>query len=271
MGFGADFTFTLLTNDPKIAGAGDFAGVDRIGLDLEKLNKNSRQGHVGNVMISDHCLAELPAIREKLKNADLFVRVDPINPASREQIDWLISEGVAVLMLPMFRRVEEVVEFVKLVDGRARTVLLAETTAAIFRIAEIAALPGVDEIHVGLNDLRLDAKIANHFEIVASVIMEKISEVVRGADLAFGFGGVARVDDQNLPVPPDLIYAQYARLRATSALLTRSFIPAEPNPENFTTEMAKARARLDYWWDQKAPLLEEQRQALAHSVARVEL
>ncbi len=271
MSFGSDFTFTLMNNNLDWVRAGDAAGVTRIGLDLECLNKLDRQGHVGDVMISNHRMSELPAVRSALRQAALFARTDPIHPGSAEQIERLIGEGVDVLMLPMFRHGDEVRTFVDLVDGRARTVLLAETAAALFRIAEVTAIPGVDEIHVGLNDLRLETKIPNHFEIVVSCLMEKASEVVRAAGVDFGFGGVARVDDDRLPVPPDLVIAQYPRLKGQAALLTRAFLPPKPDPEVFSSAIDKARARLDYWAAQSAASLERQRQSLAGAVSTVAL
>jgi 2-keto-3-deoxy-L-rhamnonate aldolase RhmA len=42
-----------------------------------------------------------------------------------------------------------------MIDGRAKLVLLIETAVAAARIREIAAVRGVEEIMVGLNDLHI--------------------------------------------------------------------------------------------------------------------
>ena len=36
-----EFRFTLITNDPALAGRADAAGVDVIGVDIERLNKSA--------------------------------------------------------------------------------------------------------------------------------------------------------------------------------------------------------------------------------------
>ena len=61
--FGDDFRFTLITNDPALAARADRAGVDIIGVDIERLNKAARQGHIKRARISDHELADLATPR----------------------------------------------------------------------------------------------------------------------------------------------------------------------------------------------------------------
>ncbi len=46
-----------------------------------------------------------------------------------------LAGGTSVLMLPFFTTGTEVERFVRLVDGRARVVLLLETAAALVRLA----------------------------------------------------------------------------------------------------------------------------------------
>jgi hypothetical protein len=75
--------------------------------------------------------------------------------------------------------------------------------------------------------------------------MVEAGKRVRDAGLRFGFGGIGRVGQAGLPVPPDLVYAEYARAGATSALLSRSFTQA--NGADLATEVSRARARLAEW------------------------
>jgi hypothetical protein len=58
---------------------------------------------------------------------------------------------------------------------------------------------------------------------------------------------MGRVGPRGLPVPPDLIYAEYARTGATAALLSRSFCAREHI--DLASEVARSRERLTAWSD----------------------
>jgi hypothetical protein len=105
---------------------------------------------------------------------------------------------------------------------------------------------GVDEVMLGLNDLRLQFSVANHFEMLASPVVEMLASEVLGHGLPLSIGGVGRVGDDSLPVPVDLVLAQYPRLGATGAWLSRSFCRAAADVE-FGTAVAELRARLTEW------------------------
>lgn len=256
---GAPFTLTLFTNDPVLARAADSAGVDRIGPDLESLGKRARQEHLETRM-SDHRLEDVAAVRAVLRNAQAFARVNPLNPDTRMEVESLLQAGAQVLMLPMFRSAPEVAAFVDIVGGRARVILLLETAAAGLRLRDILKVPGVDELHFGLNDLRLSLGVASHFEVLASDWMELLCRTVAEAGIPYGIAAVAQVGDDQLPVPSDLVYAQYARLGSQGALLARSFFREGMDlPE----EVRRIRIRLDYFRELGSPALAEWRQALA--------
>lgn len=244
--YGSDFTLTLWTADPGLARDGEEAGVDRVGLDLEKIGKKARQHHL-NTWISEHAEADLPAIRSALRKARLFVRTNPLHAGSREEIHRLIDGGAEVLMLPMFHTPDEAASYVRLVAGRADVSLLLETASAARRVDEIVRIPGIHEIHVGLNDLRISRGLGNHFEVLACDSMRVLSDTIRAAGIRFGFGGIGRVDDGQLPVPSDLVYAQYPRLEADRALIARAFFPRDGTPIDLTIEVDRARRRLDEW------------------------
>lgn len=246
MSYGSDFVLTLFTNDTDLAKAANDAGINRIGLDLEKIGKEHRQD-ASKAWISNHQMHELQAIRDQLTQAALFCRTNPIHAGSRDEIDYLIDQGVAVLMLPMFRTVKEAATFIELVDGRAFVSLLVETAAAAMRLKEIVKLPGIGEIHFGLNDMYLDMKLSNHFEVLTSGLLEMLSDIALTAEIPFGFAGIGRVNDSRLPISSDLIYAQYPRLGATRALVARVFYTPDFRLLNFTNEVTAARRALDQW------------------------
>lgn len=248
MSYGDDFVLTLFTNDVELARRADDAGVNRIGLDLEKIGKAERQRYL-KTWVSDHEEHELTALRQTLRKAQLFARTNPIHSGSRQEIDRLIQGGVEVLMLPMFKTTQEANTFIELVAGRAEVSLLLETAAAAVRIQEIVKLQGIDEIHIGLNDLHLSLGLKNHFELLGSRLMNLLSEVVVEAGIPFGFGGIGRVRDERLPIPSDLVYAQYPRLRADRALVSRVFVSPDYTKLNLAYEVDSFRHRMNEWYN----------------------
>ena len=158
--------------------------------------------------------------------------------------------------------------FVRLVDGRAKVVLLLETAAAVVRLHDILGVAGIDEVMVGLNDLHLSMAVANHFELVASDLMTMISDQVRERGLRFGFGGLARAFDDRLPVPSDLVMAQHARLSSTSAWISRSLFGRDPASVDLAVEIARLRERLAYWFAQPKDVLDRAARRAAPPSAR---
>jgi hypothetical protein len=258
----SSFTLTVITRDPRLARRADAAGVDRIGVDVERLFKRDRQGHVPGARISDHELADLAALRSGIRRAALFARLNSMHRQSGDEVDAAIAAGATVLMLPYFKGPSEVEAFVGLVGGRARVVLLLETIAAVVRLHDVLDVDGVSEVMVGLNDLRLSAGLDNPFETVASDLMAAVAGQVRERGCGFGFGGLARVGDETLPVPPELVIAQHARLGSTAAWLSRSFFGDSPDSIDLADEVARLRDRIRYWMNQPAEVLMGERTRL---------
>jgi hypothetical protein len=238
-----ELVLTLWTSDPRLAARADAAGVERIGVDLERLGKRERQSGLGT-WISPHSEADLAAVGAALTRASLFVRVDPPHPGTTAQLERVLAAGAEVVMLPMFRGPEEVERFVDAVAGRAEVVLLLETPEAVARVKEVAAIDAVREIHLGLNDLTLALGLPNRFLLLASGVAERVASAVTAAGLRFGAGGIGRAGDDSLPIPADLVYAQYARLGARAALISRSFLGEDPAACDLAAEVGRARRRM---------------------------
>jgi citrate lyase beta subunit len=253
-------TLTLWTNDARRAAWADAAGVDRIGLDLETLGKSDRQKGLPT-WISQHALDDLERIRPSIDKATLFVRSNPLHEGSASEIEALLARRVAVIMLPNFTRASEVEAFLGLVRGRARVVPLVERLAALDDIGSLPEL-GIEEVHVGLNDLSIDLGERNRLAVLGLPVMNRLSEATRRAGLKLGLGGLARVLDDTLPVPSDLVYAQHARLGATGALIARSFFTADMTEARFAAEIARMRTRLAEWSSAPAGELEKARAEL---------
>jgi hypothetical protein len=184
-----------------------------------------------------------------------------LHPGSRDEVETALALGARALMLPQFHTAREAETFVDLIADRAAPLLLLETTTAVDNLHAITAVEGVSEIMVGLNDLHLALGLSSHFELVASDLLARIAHTVRNAGIRFGFGGVARVDDDSLPVPPDLVLAQYARLHATSAWLSRSFFRGL-QPHQIAPAVHALRHRLAYWRHQSPNTLDHKKEEL---------
>ena len=119
---------------------------------------------------------------------------------------------------------------------------------------------------IGLNDLHLQLGAANGFELLASPLIDILATEVRRKGLPLAIGGVGRVDDDSLPIPPDLVYAQYPRLDAIGAWISRSFVSAAP-VDAFPAAVLALRRRLDHWAAASPEDLEAARAELARCAA----
>src|SRR5438874_7870784 len=154
------FVLSLWTADPVLARSADEAGIDRIGVDLERLGKADRQHGLGT-WISPHTERDLASVRPALERARLFVRVNPLHAGSPREVEAVLRAGAEVVMLPMAADPREVERFVDLVEGRALVVLLVERIEALRRLDELVAVAGVGEVHIGMNDLALSLGLPN--------------------------------------------------------------------------------------------------------------
>ena len=215
-----------ITDRPEIARIAEAAGVDRIFVDMEYLGKDARQRGLDTVK-SHHTVRDALAVKEALSTADLLVRVNPIHdaeagvPSSREEIDATVEAGADVIMLPYFKTVDEVLTFLKLVDGRVKTMLLFETPEAVTLADEILMLPGIDEIHIGLNDLSIGYGQRFLFQPLADGTLDRLCPKFQARNIPFGFGGIARLGGG--AVPAEIIIREHCRLGSQRAILSRSF------------------------------------------------
>lgn len=209
-----------ITNDPEVARIAENNTVDRIWIDLESYGKEKRQKGM-NTVKSNHTMEDVSVIRETLSGkSELMVRVNPLHDGSKKEIDEVIDRGADVVMLPFFETYEEASRFVDYVNGRAKTNLLVETVLAEKSLAQIIK-SGMDEIHIGLNDLHLQHKKSFMFELLTDGTVEKMAEVLRDNNVHFGFGGIAKLDEGLLPARH--VIAEHYRLGSSAAILSRSF------------------------------------------------
>lgn len=241
-GHGRDpvFVLTCWTADPALAARADAAGVDRVGPDLERAGKAARQAGL-QTWISPHGEADAGRVGALLRRARLFARCDPQVDG---QLERLVEAGVVYVMLPMFRDAATVAAACERTAGRARIVPLVETREAVECIEDVLALEGVDEVHVGLNDLSLAYGLQSRFAALLHPAVERVAAAARAAGARLGLGGIGRADQDDLPIPASLIYAQHARLGSGAALLSRSFLDGASDLE---ADVGRARRALAGW------------------------
>jgi hypothetical protein len=264
--FGAAFRLTLLTDDPALAAEADAAGVDRVGVDLERLGKAARQAGADG-RLSSHSAGDLRRVAKVLKRARAFVRIDPLNPGSETEIEAVLEAGAQAVMLPYFDGPKAAERFVRLLDGRAEALLLLETPEAVAQAREVFAVAGVHEAMLGLNDLRLAMGLKSHFELLVSPLAAALAEAAARAGLRLSAGGVASPRDECLPVPPDLVLAQYPRLGITGSWLSRSFVSRRAG-HDVAEGVEAIRRRLDQWSQAAPEDLEAARRRLAGAIER---
>lgn len=214
-----------ITNDPLVAQIAETAGVDRIFVDMEYIGKADRQGGIDTVK-NHHTIEDIRRISNAVSEADVLVRINPIHDAtddyisSEEEINSVIENGAKLLMLPYFKSVDEVTRFLKIVDGRVKTMPLIETPEAVEIIDEILQLD-IDEIFIGLNDLSLGYKKKFMFELLADGTVEKLCHKFKLKGIPFGFGGIAALGEGRLS--SEQIIVEHYRLGSSCVILSRSF------------------------------------------------
>lgn len=215
-----------ITNRVEIARIAESNGVDRIFVDLEYIGKKDRQGGMDTVQ-SYHTVEDIRLIRKSINKSQLLVRINPIHDASEqyissaEEIDQVVESGADIIMLPFFKTLQEVKTFLKLVDGRTKTMLLIETPEAVSIVDDILDLDGVDEVFVGLNDLSLGYGKRFMFELLADGTVEQLCTKFRLKGVPYGFGGIASIGKGMLPA--ERVIAEHYRLGSTCTILSRSF------------------------------------------------
>ena len=209
-----------ITNDLDVALVAEKYGVDRIWIDLETLGKEERQKGMDTVK-SDHCIEDIARIKPHLSSAEMLVRVNPWNSDSQMEIDSVIEAGADIIMLPMWKCLKDVQNFIHAVNGRVQTTLLLETKEAVDCIDEVLEMGGFNEIHIGLNDLHLSYGETFMFQPLADGTVERLCEKFKAYGIPYGFGGIAKIGDGLLPA--EKIITEHYRLGSTRAILSRTF------------------------------------------------
>lgn len=215
-----------ITNKPAVAEIAEQAGVDWIFLDMEFIGKDARQGGLDTVQ-NHHTVKDVANIKAAVKKAKVLVRVNPIHealpdyPSSKDEIDATIKAGADIVMLPFYKTVKEVRQFIQYVGGRAKTCLLLETAEAAILLDETLKVPGIEMIHLGLNDLHLELGMKFMFQLLSDGVVEQLGNKIKAAGIPFGFGGIARLDSGMLSGAD--VLKEHVRLGSSMVIVSRSF------------------------------------------------
>ncbi len=232
--------FALWTADLALARAALAAKIDMVGPDLEIIGKEARQAGTDS-LISRHPVEVLADMRAAGVGPALFARCNPPAHALGAEIERLLDEGVRHLMVPMLRTPDEIAAVTRQVAGRARVIAMIEHADALPHVDAIAAVDGVDALYVGTNDLGATLGMHSRFGAMLPDVLEPIAAAAARYQRSFAFFGLGRAGDASLPVPTELVFAEWARLNADFCLLARSF---RASPATLAADIGDARAAI---------------------------
>lgn len=219
-----------ITNRPEIAQIAESSGVDWLFVDMEFIGKDIRQGGLDTVQ-NHHTEKDIRNIKRAVSSAKVLVRINPIHEelsyyqSSEAEINEAIDAGADILMLPFFHTVKEVEDFVSLVAGRVKTCLLMETPESAELLDEILEVPGIDMIHIGLNDMHLAFGMNFMFELLANGKVDEWMQKIKAKGIMCGFGGIAGLNTGLLPGAK--VLKEHCRLGSEMVIVSRAFCNAD--------------------------------------------
>ena len=215
-----------ITNNPEVAKIAEESGVNRIFVDMEIFGKDDRQRGLDTVQ-NHHTIDDIRHVKSVLRKAKVLVRINSFyqtfegNSYSKKEIDEAIEAGADILMLPYFRTVKEVKDFIGYVEGRVQTCLLLETPEAANLIDEILNVSGIDMVYIGLNDLHLALNLKFMFQLLTNGTVDSLANKIKARGIPFGFGGIANLHGGTLP--GSYVLKEHYRLGSSMVILGRSF------------------------------------------------
>ena len=252
--------FLMITKNPEIGKYIIDHGVDRVFIDLEKLGKNARQGHL-NSWKSDHLADDILKMREFVTGEKILVRLNPWNENSNKEINNAIEYGADFLMLPMIKSLNDLKKFSYEVSNRVPIIPLIETKESIDFLDKIILLDGINEVYIGLNDLSLSYGYKFMFEPLINGLLDDVANLLNTKGISWGFGGIAKKGDGKLPA--ENILGEHVRLGSRIVILSRSFHQAPKdlkellNKSNFENEIKILKNIYQAWLKADSEALHE--------------
>ena len=154
-----------------------------------------------------------------------------------------------------------------------RSLCLLETPDAVENLDEALMVPGIDQMHIGLNDLHLGYHKRFMFELLADGTVERLCRRIGEAGIPYGFGGVGRPGSGMLRA--EAILGEHVRLKSRFVILSRSFCNTAAISDRAQIEEAFQNGVQDIrsveraclsWTDEQ---FERNRQSVVESVNRI--
>ena len=199
-------------------------------VDLEIIGKYERQKYT-NSFQSDHQIADIISIMEKVIPSELGVRINPVGDHTEKEINECIDIGVTRIMLPMFKYPEQVDYVKKIIKGRVKFELLFETPESIKNVNDFC-LEDIYYIHVGLNDLKIALDNHHMYELLVNNYLNDFTNYLKKNNLRFGIGGIGAIG--SIPFSPKYIFATNLIIGSQRLILSRAF----KNKLDFSTNEA---------------------------------
>jgi 2-keto-3-deoxy-L-rhamnonate aldolase RhmA len=225
----------LITPHPEIAAYAEESGVGRIFIDMEINGKNERQKNM-HLPLHQHTFADVKAIKKAVRKSEVMVRINPYFAGTKDEVNQAIDSGADCIMLPYFTHQDEVEGFLNQVNGRVKTNILLETATAVARANSIFCLKNLDEVHIGLNDLKLTFQLKFLYETLAGGIVDHLSSLAKKYQLSFGIGGIGAIS-KGSDIPPELIIKEHVRLGSERVILSRAFTGAYTTVEDLVKQV----------------------------------
>lgn len=226
----------LFTFDLGYASAAMRAGVAGVVVDWEWRGKSRRQ--IGqDTEINCGTPDDLRRMRAAFPG-HLVCRINNQPDTRTHEARLAIALGADEIWLPMVRNLVEVVECLRVIDGKAELGILAETRDALDLAKDLSKLP-LSRVYVGLHDLRIDTGGGTLFAPLCDGRIERFRDAYTGR---FGFAGITRPDGGR-PVPQRLLLGEMARLGCEFGVARRAF-RADVPPVDIASTLASIEAEV---------------------------
>ena len=212
--------FWMILNNPEMAVYCIENGLDRVFIDLEKLDKEKRQGHL-DTWKSSHVEEDISLLRPLIPKGKLLVRLNKWNVNSEKEIELALKKGADFLMLPMITEFTEIESFSSAVSQQVPVIPLIETPQSLEMLSKIIKIKGIGETYIGLNDLTISLGLKFIFQPLMLNMIEKASEILNSEDMPWGFGGIARIKEGKIPA--EILLGEHVRLGSSRIILSRTF------------------------------------------------
>lgn len=231
----SDLKLFLFTVDLLFAQEAEQAGVDSIIVDWEQKGKKERQSAYDTEVNSD-TPADVLSLAHRL-TIPITVRVNPLSSSTAEEISVALDHGATIIMLPMAQSSSDVKEFIRIINGRATTIVQLETQSLLEDCESLRDLEW-NYLYIGLNDLMVSRKSNWIWDPLLDSTVDKIFTILQGREV--GFGGVTIIGG-GYPVPFIDLLREMARNGCRLSFLRRTF-KREILGRNFKSEIQAVRS-----------------------------